>query len=528
VVGYGTTAANVSSLGAHDLVLSTNEGTTSGTITITDGANGDITLTPNGTGAVIIDGNEFPQTQGTVGQILVADGAGLLEWANQEKLTAKVKNADSVTINKGEPVYVFSAQGDLISVKRALNTGDSTSAQTLGLAAASIAANAEGLVVCQGVLTNVDTSTYTAGQALYLGATAGSKTTTKPYAPNHLVYLGFVEKINASSGRIYVRVQNGYELDEIHDVDIDHTQALASADYLTYNGTTGLWQNAPLAIEDDVAPILGGDLNVGGNSIVSVSNGNIELAPNGTGIVVSDKSVQLQATSELRFADTDSSNYVGFKAPGTVSTNRIWTLPATDGTAGQLLSTNGSGVLSWATDASGGGGSASGIAIVSGTLTFQEFTGLRSAGISETTMPHTWTESSDPSGLVTVSTNTITITSAGTYLLEYTSNWNPYWYGMGAAANCKTPEPTFKIYNSSDSTTLATTKLGNMLVPIGNGVNGEWKEAPITMRVVVTIASSKSFTIRYAIPQAGSTWTDLKFVYTNEGNLPSMKIIKLA
>ncbi len=91
---------------------------------IVSASNGDIAITPNGTGAVIIDGNEFPQTQGAVGQILVADGAGLLEWANQEKLTAKVINADSVTINKGEPVYVFSAQGDLIAVKRALNTGD--------------------------------------------------------------------------------------------------------------------------------------------------------------------------------------------------------------------------------------------------------------------------------------------------------------------------------------------------------------------------------------------------------------------
>jgi ribosomal protein L24 len=63
----------------------------------------------------------------------------------------------------------------------------------------------------------------------------------------------------------------------------------------------------------------------------------------------------LNATAELRLADTDSTHYVGFKAPGTVSTNRIWTLPSTDGTAGQALSTNGSGTLSWAT---AGGGAA--------------------------------------------------------------------------------------------------------------------------------------------------------------------------
>jgi len=59
---------------------------------------------------------------------------------------------------------------------------------------------------------------------------------------------------------------------------------------------------------------------------------------------------------ELRLADTDSSHYVGFKSPATVTTNKIWTLPSEDGTSGQVLSTNGSATLSWAT--AGGGGAA--------------------------------------------------------------------------------------------------------------------------------------------------------------------------
>jgi hypothetical protein len=58
--------------------------------------------------------------------------------------------------------------------------------------------------------------------------------------------------------------------------------------------------------------------------------------------------ITLNATGELRLADTDSSNYVGFKSPGTVSTNKIWTLPSADGSANQALTTNGSGVLSFA------------------------------------------------------------------------------------------------------------------------------------------------------------------------------------
>ena len=58
--------------------------------------------------------------------------------------------------------------------------------------------------------------------------------------------------------------------------------------------------------------------------------------------------VTLNAQNELRLGDSDSSNHVGFKSPATVSSNIVWTLPATDGSNGQALVTNASGVLSWA------------------------------------------------------------------------------------------------------------------------------------------------------------------------------------
>jgi hypothetical protein len=67
--------------------------------------------------------------------------------------------------------------------------------------------------------------------------------------------------------------------------------------------------------------------------------------------------VQIGATGAIRLADTDSSNYVAFKSPGTVASNVTWTLPSADGTNGQVLSTNGSGTLSWATATATPGGS---------------------------------------------------------------------------------------------------------------------------------------------------------------------------
>jgi hypothetical protein len=79
--------------------------------------------------------------------------------------------------------------------------------------------------------------------------------------------------------------------------------------------------------------------------------------PKAGGAVTGD--VTLNAQSDLRFADADSSNWVAFQGPATVSSNVTWTLPAADGTTGQVLSTDGSGTLSWATGGGGGGGGAS-------------------------------------------------------------------------------------------------------------------------------------------------------------------------
>lgn len=68
--------------------------------------------------------------------------------------------------------------------------------------------------------------------------------------------------------------------------------------------------------------------------------------------------IDLLAQADLRLYDADSSNYVGFQAPATATGNILWTLPGSDGTEGQVLSTNGGGTLAWE-DASAGGGSGS-------------------------------------------------------------------------------------------------------------------------------------------------------------------------
>jgi len=103
--------------------------------------------------------------------------------------------------------------------------------------------------------------------------------------------------------------------------------------------------------------IISGNINSSGTTN-TFSGGNIFSGTNtfsGTNVFSSD--VTLNAQSDLRFADSDSSNWVAFQAPSTVASNVTWTLPSADGTSNQVLATNGSGTLSWAT--AGGGASIS-------------------------------------------------------------------------------------------------------------------------------------------------------------------------
>jgi hypothetical protein len=92
-----------------------------------------------------------------------------------------------------------------------------------------------------------------------------------------------------------------------------------------------------------------GALNVAPTAVVTAADDqNITLSPAGTGMLMITANAQLQAQADLRWADADSSNWVAFQAPSTVSANVTWTLPAADGSTGQFLSTNAAGTLSWA------------------------------------------------------------------------------------------------------------------------------------------------------------------------------------
>jgi microcystin-dependent protein len=170
-------------------------------------------------------------------QSLVYNGTS---WVNQHaSVVTYVRNAETTTLTTGTVVYLFGATGDHATVKRADNDADATSSKTVGLVAANIVASGNGPVVTRGYVDGIDLSVgYTAGDVLWLGEDGGF-TKVKPTAPEHLVFIGVVVRAT-NNGIVYVATQNGYELDELHDVSI---VSPANGQSLTYDSAQLLWRN---------------------------------------------------------------------------------------------------------------------------------------------------------------------------------------------------------------------------------------------------------------------------------------------
>lgn len=162
-----------------------------------------------------------------------------------QNLVSEVYNNTGATLTKGTVVYINGGQGNLPTVTKALATGDSTSAQTYGIVQNDITNNNNGYVVVAGRLSDIDTQAYLEGTQLYLSSTtAGTYTSTKQYAPAHLVYIGIIVRSHPTQGIIEVKIQNGYELDELHNVA---AQTPTNNDGLFWEASTSLWKNKSIA-----------------------------------------------------------------------------------------------------------------------------------------------------------------------------------------------------------------------------------------------------------------------------------------
>ena len=197
---------------------------------------------------------------GTSGQLIVKNSSTDYDysWAEANSIqtsTVKhlVKNDSGAILTKGTVVYTNGANGSNILVKKALATNDLESSQVLGFVESNIAINGTGYVINNGIITNINTnSADAAGDPVWLSPTTAGEVVygaaNKPYGPNHVVYLGVVTRKNANTGEIFVHISNGWELEELHNVDLK-TNAPSSGQFLKYNGS--VWINDTIDLSTD-------------------------------------------------------------------------------------------------------------------------------------------------------------------------------------------------------------------------------------------------------------------------------------
>jgi hypothetical protein len=233
---------------------------------------------------------------------------------NASDIVVYVQNNTGAQINKGSVVKISGAVGDNPQISLADWTNDSQSANTIGLVMSDIADGSNGYVMTEGRFIGYDTSTpgWSAGQLLFLGA-SGSITGSAPQAPLHGVRLGQVLRVQQNNGSIYIRIDNGYELGELHDVRDSSTTA-SYGDLFIKNGN--VWINSKqltgsygltgslTANSINATSLTASNATIGGNLVVNgTASFNYVQTITGSAVIVGQEYIILNSQSPAaRFA----------------------------------------------------------------------------------------------------------------------------------------------------------------------------------------------------------------------------------
>jgi hypothetical protein len=203
--------------------------------------------TPTGTSGVAV--LRWNDTDGTLD--LGLKGGAVTLQVGQEQVVRVVNGTGANLLEANyQAVRITGAQGQRLQVALAQANNDANSADTLGLVTETINNNQEGFVTISGLVNNINTTgtlqaeTWADGDVLYLSPTvAGRITNIKPVAPDHLVVVGYVAYSHQNHGKIFVKVDNGYELEELHNITTtNYTTLIDSDSLLTYDNNNSLWK----------------------------------------------------------------------------------------------------------------------------------------------------------------------------------------------------------------------------------------------------------------------------------------------
>ena len=310
----------------------------------------------------------------------------------------------------------------------------------------------------------------------------------------NLTVTGTVTGIDAGGGAL--------ALNDLTDVSVSSP---GDQDVLFYSQTSQSWISAPIPAGEGDGSFNGGTISnaLFINNITGATNYNSGALRVGGGasisenlyvagqLVVEDENIQLRARSTLRLYTSDNSNYVAIQGPDS-SSDITYVLPGTDGTAGQFLRTNGSGVLSWATAEGGGGGGVTNPGGISGQIQFND-SGLFAGDAGLTYDPSNTTLST-----VNIIASGTIASSDTTESLAFNSGALTIAGGAGIGGNVNVAGSQNTFTGNTTSTSINT---GTIVVTGGMGISGK-------VHVGDTVSTS-------AVPTDTDHLTNKKYVDAN-------------
>lgn len=225
----------------------------------------------------------------------------LEEVLRASSLVTTVFNKTGSPIPKFSVVYIDGGQGDQPTINLASASGEASSSKTYGITSETIGNMSSGKVIVYGALTGINTDQFNPtapsgnvnGVTLYLSpSTPGAVTTTKPSAPNHMVSVGTIVRTHQNQGVVEVKIQNGFELQELHNVAVS---GVTNGQFLQYDSGNQLW-----------VPTSSGNfttLQVNGTGVIIGTAGSVDnaiLRADGTG----GRTLQ---SSDISIADASTS-----------------------------------------------------------------------------------------------------------------------------------------------------------------------------------------------------------------------------
>lgn len=238
VVSVTQTSATITTSGAATATVNQNQANIVSNLTQVDTI-GDptwIQFNTTGTATPAVGRLMWNDTDGTLE--FQMKGGNVTQQIGMEQVL-HVKSYNNTGLIEGRVVYATGSDGTNILVNYANAASETASSKTLAVMTESATGGVKGYATTFGLVRGLNTNGMVEGAAVWLSPTGdGLMTTTKPSAPNHLVFVGYCLRVSSNNGVVFVSIQNGYELEELHNVKITNPQEGQTLKY-----RSGVWVN---------------------------------------------------------------------------------------------------------------------------------------------------------------------------------------------------------------------------------------------------------------------------------------------